>query len=302
MRTNSKSCTNGLVGRWLRWLSTCVSLTLAVGCGGSRSVDESQIAVRVNDGEISVHQVQAVLQRQSRLGATSAAPEQVLEVLIEQELAAQAAVRQGLESDPAVIQSLQLARRETLARAYHDLAAARPVLPTSDEIDRYYETHPALFAQRQLYTFQELMVEADPTQMDDVSEAIKLANGADAAVAVVRERGVPFTVRRITYAAEDIPMGLLDQLFKTPVGRSIVVPGKGGARVFSVLSAQAAPLDRRTAAPAITKFLVAERRRVAVAESMSGLRKDARLRYLGAFAKPAGSPAKPTAASKAQQQ
>jgi EpsD family peptidyl-prolyl cis-trans isomerase len=272
-------------------LSAGLLMLASSGCGQAKLPDESQIAVHVNDREISVHQVQAVLQRQPKLteGARETAAAQVLEVLIDQELAAQAAIHQGLESDPAVIQTLQLARRETLARAYHERVAAKPVLPTSDEIDRYYEDHPALFAQRQLYTFQELLVVGDAAQIRALDEALKAIKDADATVDVVRERGLQFEARRFAQAAEDVPLGLLSQIYKAPVGRAVVVPQKGGARVFSVVHAQAAPIDRRTATEAISKFLLAERKRRVVSQTMTALRKDANLRYVGAFAK-AGPP------------
>jgi len=264
-------------------------------CGNDKVRDESQIAVHVNKGEISVHQVQSILQRQPRLPSASSesAASQVLEILIDQELAAQAAIKQGLEADPSVIQALQLARRETLARAYHDRVAAKAAMPSSDEIDRYYESHPALFAQRRLYTLQEFAVEADDAQIRRLSEVIKQAKSADAVAGALRDLGPHHTTRQLVHAAEDVPLALLDLLSKAAVGQSVLVPQKGGARIFSLLHAQDAPIERRLAREPISKYLVAEQKRKFVVQAMADLRKDAKLQYVGAFTKASASASAP---------
>ena len=115
-----------------RLVAAMACALLLVGCGADAPVADSQVAVRVNKGEISVHQVQAVMKRQPRLAAeqVNAASSRVLEALIDQELAAQAAVDKGLERDPDVVQALQLARREVLARAYQEQLAAQVVGPS----------------------------------------------------------------------------------------------------------------------------------------------------------------------------
>ena len=100
--------------------SLAISAVLLAACGGGERKSDTQIAATVNKGEISVHQVQTVLQRQPRLVAADAggtASARVLEGLIDQELAAQAAHDASLEKDPRVVQSIEAARRELLALA-----------------------------------------------------------------------------------------------------------------------------------------------------------------------------------------
>src|SRR5262245_44453560 len=122
--------------------AVCVSILVTLAaCGRNTVLEDKQLAARVNQSEISVHQVQAVLRKQPRLldPSAEAAPLQVLEILIDQELAAQAATKQGLESEPATLQAFQVARREVLARTYFDRVAEKASMPSSDEIDRYYD-------------------------------------------------------------------------------------------------------------------------------------------------------------------
>jgi len=280
--------------RPIRVWAPCVALAL-VACSKSAAPPDSQIAVKVNSGEISVHQVQAVLQRQPRLppdaGDTAAA--RVLEVLIDQELAAQAARDQGLESDPAVIQQLQATRREVLARSYHDRIAAKAANPTSDEIDRYYDSKPALFAQRRLYVLQESAVEATAAQLPVLQDAVKRAQSVDELAKLLQGAGLRSTTRQLAQAAEDLPLLLLDPISKLEAGQSAVFPQPGGARIFTVLQAQRAPVDRRTATEAIARFLIADRKRELVSQAMASLRQGAKLHYEGAFAKTAAGASAP---------
>lgn len=267
---------------------------LLAACNRNAAVrDDSQIAVHVNRREVSVHQVQSILQRQPRLpaGPSESAPSQVLEILIDQELAAQAAVKQGLESDPSVIQALQLAKRETLARAYFDRLAANAAAPSSDEIDRYYESHPALFAQRRLYTLQEFAVEADTGRIGRLRDITSQAKSAEALANALRDLGLRFTTRQFVQAAEDVPLGLLSPLSKAMVGQSVLMQQAGGARIFTVLQLQQAPVERRMASDPIAKYLVAEQKRKLISQAMADLRRDAQLEYVGAFAKVASATA-----------
>jgi len=274
-------------------------LLLVGACDRNKVADESQVAVHVNRGEISVHQIQSILHKRPKLEARSGkgVAAQILEVLVDQELAAQAAMADGLESDPTVIQALQLARRETLANAYHDRVAAKAVLPSSDEIDRYYDSHPALFAQRKLYTLQEFAVEGDANQVSRLVDLVKVSKTADAVVQALRDFGLRYTTREFAQAAEDVPLGLLDLISKMSAGESVVQPQTGGARVFSILHVRSAPVDRRIAQDPIAKYLMTEQKRKLVGQAMMNLRKDAQVRYVGSFSN--ATPATLPAATKA---
>lgn len=259
---------------------------LLVACGKDRGPQDSQVAVRVNGGEISVHQVQAVLQRQPRLigSVGEAAAGRVLEVLIDQELAAQAAKEQGLESDPNVIQTLQTVRREALARAFQERTAAKVTSPSSDEVDRYYDSRPALFAQRRLYLLQETAVEASSAQIRLLERVVSASQSADDLAKTLREAGLRHSARALAQAAEDLPLLVLDALSKANAGQSVLLPHPGGARIYTILHAHKAPVDRRAANDPITGYLLADRKRQAVNDAVKALRDAAKLEYVGAFA------------------
>lgn len=274
--------------RHLRHLAAAAAAALLLGaCGGAKApADDSQIAARIDSGEISVHQVHHVLQREPRLAAEQpqAAARKVLESLVEQEIAAQAARKQGLDRDPAVLQALQVAQREVLARAWQDRLAAAASLPSSDEIDRWYDSHPALFAQRRLYTLQEAVVALAADRLEPVRAMAAEAKGAAQLIDALQSAGVRPAARQFVQAAEDLPFGLLEPMSKLSAGESLVVPVPGGARILSVVHVHAAPVERRQANEPIAAFIQSERRRIAVEQGMKPLRDAARVEYLGSFA------------------
>jgi len=261
------------------------------------------VAVRVNDGEISVHQVQAVLRRQPQLAAAASSEiaSSVLEVLIDQELAAQAATANGVDRSADLIQDMQLQRRELLARAYHDRIAEKATGPSSNEIDRYYESNPALFAHRRLYLLQETAVEASASQLDLLSVAVGKARSAAELTNALDRMGLGYSTRLFAQAAEDVPLLMLESLSKADVGDSVLLRQPGGARVFTVIYAHKAPVDRRTATPLIANYLLQERKRQRVGEAMEALRKGARLQYSPAFAKLASAASAPVLATPPQE-
>jgi EpsD family peptidyl-prolyl cis-trans isomerase len=268
-------------------LAAAGAALLLAACGSDAPVADSQVAVRINKGEISVHQVQAVLKRQPRLlvDQPEAAAAKVLEVLIDQELAAQAAVDKGLERDPDVVQALALARREVLARAYQEQLASAAVGPTSDEVDRYYASRPEVFAQRRLYTIQEFAIDASPAQAAGLAVLAQRARSADDVDRLLRDAGLNHRTRRFVQAAEDVPAVVLEPLAKLDKGQSLAVTQGAVPRIFTVLDVQAAPIERRQAIDSITAYLNNERKRQLVAPAMKALRDSAQIRYQGGFAK-----------------
>lgn len=287
-------------GRRLRLALAGLGVALAAGCGdAAKSPSATQVAVRVNKGEISVHQVEQALQRQPRLmqGQPETAARKALDALVEQELAAQAARAERLDQDPAVVQALQLAQREVLARAYQDRLASKAVGPTSDEIDRFYESQPALFKQRRLYVLQESAVEVQGGQADEVVSIARKATSAADLAEQLRAKSLRFESRQFTQAAEDVPLGMLGALAELSAGQSVAIRQPGAIRIFTVLHAQSAPVDRRRATEAIVIYLSAEGRRAAVAQGMKALRQNAQIEFQGSFALPASGVAAPAGAA-----
>lgn len=271
-------------------LVLCCALVLAA-CGSKRE-GATQVAAKVNKEEISVHQVNYLLQRQGNLKPeqVEAASRKTLDALIDQELALQAANEQRLDRDPRVMQAIEASRRDILARAYAERLAESAAVPTDKDVSAYYNAHPELFAQRRVYTLVETAVEATPAQQQSLKPLLDAARSPDDIGAALRTAGLRFGTRQLTQGADALPMQAAAPMATLKEGQSYLVGGPLGARILSIVSVKPAPLGEAEAKTAIQQYLLVDRKRQVVDQQIKQLRAAARIEYEGKFAQ-AASPA-----------
>lgn len=276
-------------------LGAIATATLLAACGGGDGDKKgsSQVAAKVNSGEISVHQVNFVLQRQQGLKPeqAQAVSRRVLEGLVDQELAVQQAVEQKLDRDPRIVSAIDAARRDILARAYADRVAEAAAAPTPEDIKAYYDSKPALFSKRRIYGLQEFNIEANADQKAALQAKIPTLRSAEELAGALKAASIRFAARNVSQAPENIPMGFLDQLAKLNEGQWVVVATPTGLNAALVASAKAAPVTEEAAKKAIDQFLLSDRKRKLVADGLKALRGSAKIEYVGQFAAAASAPA-----------
>ncbi|MBC7699288.1 EpsD family peptidyl-prolyl cis-trans isomerase [Aquabacterium sp.] len=288
--------------RVFKLVSLSLLVALLTACGRDTAPSDGQVVAQVNGSEISVHQVQAVLQRQPALVGqmAQAAGLKVLQGLIEQELAAQAAREQKLDNSPKVLQAMELAKREVLAREYQDRLADKAAPPDTREIDRYYDEHPELFKARRQYTIQEMAVTVSPAEAPAWRDRVKATTSLAQVNELVHASGLPATSRNMVEWAENLPLALLKQFSSLEPGHSLVLERPDGLVIGTLVRTELASVNRRDAAQAIQAVLTNQRRREAVAKGMETLRQGAKIQLMGQFAAGASSPAGASSASTAR--
>ena len=112
--------TGAFTPRHVAVLTAAALVLVLAGCGVKKDKPATQTVARVNKDEITVHEINFVLSQQRGLAPDQAASasKQVLERLIDQELALQQAQEQKLDREPRVLEQLVAARREIIARAF----------------------------------------------------------------------------------------------------------------------------------------------------------------------------------------
>ncbi|MES2089331.1 MAG: EpsD family peptidyl-prolyl cis-trans isomerase [Pseudomonadota bacterium] len=275
-----------------RALGIALSTTLLVSACSREPSTDGQVVAKVNGSEISVHQVQALMQRLPPASAQQGdeASVQVLKNLVEQELAAQAAKAQKLDSSPKVLQAMELAKREVLAREYQDHLADNAVPPDSSDIDRYYNEHPELFKQRRQYTILETTVVIGGAQAQALRDQIKATKTTAEFQDVMRLSGMRFVSREMVQWAENLPMDLLRQFAAIEAGHSLVLERADGLVIGTLVRSELAPVERRDAQAPIQSVLTNVRRREAVEKGMQALRASGKVAFFGRFAQAASSP------------
>ncbi len=290
-------------------LALVAAAALLAACGEKKDAAASQTAAKVNKDEITVHQINFVLQQQRNLRPeqAEAASKQVLERLIDQQLALQKAEESKVDRDPRVQQQIEAARREVIARAYLEKVGEAAPKPTPEEIKKYYDEKPALFSQRRVYQIQEIGIEAPQDRLPEIRAKLGAAKNINEFVEYLKTTGLRFSGNQAVRAAEQLPLNSLDALSKMQDGQAIVVPTPTGAQVVVLAGSRMQPVTEEQARPAIEQFLVNERRRKLVEDDVKALRAAAKIEYVGKFAEGApaagaapaasGTPAAPAAAS-----
>lgn len=263
------------------------------GCGGDRK-SASQVAAKVNKGEVSVHQINFVLQRtpgisQERLPEAKKA---ILERLIEQELLVQAADDKALDRDPQVLQMLEAARREVLSRAYLARVAAGVPKPDAREIADFFERQPQLFANRKIYKFDEIVLQGRPANWAEIEKALLPTKSIQEAATVLRERGMDAPVAtNVTRATEQIPLALVPAFDRHREGDVVIYQQPPNIVIAQIVSMRPEPVDEKRAGPVIEQFLLNTRRAEAVQAEVKRLRETAKITYVGEFEAGAPKPA-----------
>jgi EpsD family peptidyl-prolyl cis-trans isomerase len=257
------------------------------------------VAAKVNKQEISVHQINFVLQRQPGLRPEQMAPatKRVLEGLIDQELAVQQASEEKLDRSPQVVMAIEAARREILARAYADRVAETASKPTPDDVKAYYAAKPALFAQRRIYTLTEFNVEATPEQASQIAQRLPAAKSADDIQTLLKAAGVRSTARTVTQGPENLPFTVVERIAGLSEGQNLSSATPTGLNILALVSAKPAAMDAEQAKPAIEQFLLNERKGKLVEDALKSLRSKSELKYMGPFADAAAIPASAAASA-----
>lgn len=279
-------------------LAIVTAAALLAACGGDKGDKASQTAAKVNKEEITVHQINFVLQRQQGLKPeqAEAASRQVLERLIDQELAVQKAQELKLDRDPRVVQQIEAAKREIIARAYAERVGESAAKPSSDEIAKYYAEKPALFKERRIYSLQELQIEAKPEQFEAIRAKLSAAKSLPEFAEYLKANDFRFAGNQAVRAAEQLPLAGLDAISRMKDGDSMVSQNANGLTVLFLVGSRSQPVDEARAKPAIEAFLLNQRKAEAVQKDLKSLRTSSKVEYIGKFAEAAASaPAAPVA-------
>ena len=270
-------------------------LVLTVACSDKEEAAKlpTQVAARVNGDEITVHQINNVLERTPNVTPEVAeqAKRRILERLIDQQLAVQKAVEGRLDRSPEVMQALEAARREVLVRAYlESLAEGVPQRYEWDaqnrkEIKAYYSAHPELFAQRRIFTIEEIGLAANDDVARRLREYMSRGRSMQEIAGWLKSQDIEFTARRVQRAAEQMSLEHLPKVQAMKAGQiELFELGNERFQVIRVVDVKEAPIDEATAAPRIQQFLSNLQSREILAIEMRRIRDQAQIEYLGEFA------------------
>ncbi|HYA59123.1 MAG TPA: EpsD family peptidyl-prolyl cis-trans isomerase [Burkholderiaceae bacterium] len=263
-----------------------------VACGAGGGSNATQVAVKVNNDEITVLQLNEQL---AHLGAGLAdeqveqAKRKILAKMVNQQLLVQQAIEHKLDRDAEVVGALEAARLNILARAYVQRIIAPQATPAAHDVEQYYAENPTLFAERKVYRLQELTIEANGEQEKAIESVAAGAKSLKQLADYLREKKIPFSADSGVRTAEQLPLARLPKIAQLKTGNVLVFPGNGGRlNAVEVLASQAQPVEEKKAAPAIEQYLTNRKRDELASNELKRLHEAAKIEYVGDFAKYAG--------------
>jgi len=275
-----------------------LAATVLAACGPKKeaaadaAAGGGEVVAKVGADEITASQLQIALQKQRgmRPDAGDAAARQVLDQLIDEQIVAQKAVAAKLDQDPHVVAQIEAARRDILARRFVEQVAESAPRPTDEAVQKFYDSRPALFAQRKVYTLQRTDIQAPPDRRAQVDAKVQSVKSSAELSDWLKSQKLAFTTKPEEDASEQLPPNVLEKLATLKDGQAMVLPSQFGVTALTLVSSVAAPKPLAEARPAIEQFLSNQGKRELVMGLQKTLRNDVKVEYKGRFAasQPAG--------------
>lgn len=269
------------------------SMLAACGGGSDEKKPATQVAAKVNSGEVSVHQINQVMQRSNVSDPEQAkvATRQVLERLIDQELLVQKALEKKLDRDPKTLQAIEASRREVLSRAYLDQVSAAAPKPSETEIKEYYAQHPELFSERRIFSLREIAIQAGADFLPKLQQYMAEPRNMQQLAEWLRGENMKFSANAVTKPAEQLPLEMVKNIHQLKDGQIGIVRSGNSILVLEVAASRSAPVEEKAAQPVIEQFLLNQRKTELAKAEVKNLRAGGKIEYLGEFTAPAASAA-----------
>lgn len=260
--------------------ATTILLALTA-CGSQEGGKNSQSIVRVNDDEITVHQVNFQMQRmQVNEKNKDAIAKQVISGLVDRQLLVQEALKTELDRNPQVMQALEESKMQILAKAYLENKVANASKPTDAEISDYRAKHPELFENRKLYAIEELTFNMDESLSAELDKLSDVAKTMEEVTTWLDGKQIKYGRNKVVRAAESIPQGLIGKISQLNTGGMLFVRGPNGYSVARLLETRAQPIGMAESKQIITRLILSERQKTAATAEMERLRKLGKVVYL----------------------
>ncbi|BAL23273.1 EpsD family peptidyl-prolyl cis-trans isomerase [Azoarcus sp. KH32C] len=250
------------------------------------------VVAKVNEQEIQANELSSMLAHGAPPGMEQGA---ALEQLIDQELMVQRARERRLDRDPRVLQSFEAAQREILARAYLEQVTGQTEPPSDAQIAGFYAAHPELFAQRRIYSLQELEISLPVERFAELHRMTERAGGLQGVMDWLARERIPFELANAVKPAEQLPLESLKGFARMKDGQMVLTATETGALLVQLASSRLQPLDEASARPMIERYLVNERKVALAKAEVERLRDAARIEYPAAPGRPATGSAPQTA-------
>jgi EpsD family peptidyl-prolyl cis-trans isomerase len=246
----------------LRRASAVVGIALAAtavsSCDAESGAQTSQVVARVNDAEITISQLRATLIARGEAEPSPTTAQRTLDGLVNEQLLVEAAVRNELDRDPAVVMALEATRRQILANAFVERVVYPQEQISAADQAAYFRNHPELFSKRQTYQLATFscpmpLPDAVRTALDSTATPEELTN-------LLEAHELDCSTQMLTRASEQLAFDQLPQFaLAKPGDVAVQTESDGGTTLMLIASMQPSPITFESAQPLIQQYLASVR-------------------------------------------
>lgn len=267
-------------------------LALVAGCS-DKPKPATQLVAKVNDDEISVHQVNNAVARMPNVtpDLVEKARHDALENLVNQQLAVQQAIALKLDRSTEVMMQIDAANREILTNAYIRQFVANLPQPSMEDAKKFYAAHPELFAERRIYSLQEISIKKPLPDAEMLNSTLS-GKTMPEIVAELKQQNILFFSHSGVRAAEQIPQAMLAELTTMKDGQINIIRNEEVVSIIHLVKSEVSAISEQQALEHIPKYLTNEQARKAVDDNFAELKSRAQIAYLNEFAEHTDNTAK----------
>ncbi len=272
----------------------------ALGACGQKEKKPGQALASVNGEEVTVLQLNEEMQRSNVQPAQQeAARKQLLQSLIDRQLLQNEAVKDKVDRDPKVVQSIERAKALIVAQAYIQKRIGNVGRPTKNEVAEYFQQHPEFFSRRKQFDMRQLVLASA-----DVNDALKAhmdaAKTLDDVAGWLDGHQVKYARAQLTRNSAELPPEMTAKLLALPKGQLFIIREGERSLLITIAEVKDAPVTLEAATGQIEQFLFNKKTKEAADAELQRLRSAAKIEYFNAADKPAPAPAPAPAAAGAK--
>lgn len=260
-----------------------IALIAAVAVGGCQKKASGQTVAVVNKEEITAAELNDALASDPSLaGATTKeARAAVLQKLIDRKLLVQQARTDGLDKSPEFINQQRRATDEILMNLLLSKRLNSSQLPSAAEIGRYQASRPEMFANREIWTLQQIQY---PLQKDAaLNAALTKAQTLEEVAQALTAKGVKFTRENRKLDTAVFPHVIYNQLTPLKPGEPFIAPGPDKAVASVITAREPAPLTGDEARTVAVNAMRRDQVETIVKDRVKNLRGSAKIEYQPGF-------------------
>ena len=207
---------------------------------------------------------------------------QVLQQLVDRRLLAEQAKKEGIDKTPEYLNRQRRADEDLLISMLADRRLKTTQLPSDGEVQNYIATHPEMFANREIWSLDQLVF---PTPKDqNLKNQIQSAHSIDQLVTVLQNNKVSYRRQKNKIDTAVVPPELFSKLSSLPAGEPFAL-SNGQQMVASAVSAkEPQPLSGDDAKPMAAQAIRKTETAKSLESLLKSLKSSAKIDYQAGYA------------------